>query len=103
MAKTVRVRVITPHRQVLDEEAVSVQVPAEDGLFGVLAGHAPMISTVEAGILRIRREDSSQSEYIVTRGFAEVGRDQLRLAVDSGEPIDSIDLERAERAAERAK
>ena len=103
MTKSIRVRVITPAEQVWDGTAVSVQYPGEDGLYGVLPGHAPMITPVVPGLLVLRDEAGETTEILVSAGFAKVGNNEVRLAVDSGEGLESIDFERAERAAERAR
>ena len=103
MTKSIRVRVITPNEQVWEGTAVSVQYPGEDGLYGVLPGHAPMITPVAPGLLSVRNEAGETTEILVSAGFAKVGNDEVRLAVDSGEDLESIDFERAERAAERAR
>ena len=103
MSKTLKVRIITPERQVFDGDAVSVQYPGEDGLYGVLPGHAPMVTTVDIGVLKVRDEAGNQSESLVTRGFCEVRDNEVHLAVDSAEDVAMIDVDRARQAAERAR
>jgi F-type H+-transporting ATPase subunit epsilon len=101
--KTIRVRVITPAQQVWDGTAVSVQYPGEDGLYGVLPGHAAMITPVAPGIVNLRDAAGHMTELVVAAGFAKVANNEVRLAVDSGEDLEKIDFARAEEAAQRAR
>ncbi|MCH7628651.1 MAG: ATP synthase F1 subunit epsilon [Proteobacteria bacterium] len=65
---------VTPARQVRSEEVHMVVVPGTDGEFGVLEGHAPFMSTIKDGTLRVYRSAGAQPEEIkVQGGFAEVG------------------------------
>ncbi|MCW1381417.1 ATP synthase F1 subunit epsilon [Novosphingobium sp. KCTC 2891] len=65
---------VTPARQVRSEEVYMVVVPGSDGEFGVLEGHAPFMSTVKDGTIRVYRSAGAQPEEIqVQGGFAEVG------------------------------
>ena len=96
-------RVITPERVVYEGNCASLQFPGEDGLVGVRPMHAAMITTVDAGVVILKGEGGSEHRLFVSRGFAQVANDEIRLAVESGEDEDEIDLERAKLAAERAK
>ncbi len=97
------VRVIAPDRIVYEGEAESVVYPAGLGLAGVLPGHAPMITTVEVGILEIRENPETTKKLVVMRGFCEVGPAKVHLVVDAGERPEEIDLRRAEEAERRAR
>ena len=104
MAGTLQVRVITPERVFFEGEATHVQYPGEDGLYGILPRHAPMITTVASGVLEITETDGNKHRFFVADGFAQVvAGKEVRFAVDSGEDEAEIDLSRAEKAAERAK
>ena len=64
---------VTPERLVRSEEVYMVTVPGSEGDFGVLEGHAPMMSTIRDGALLIQRTLGSAPESLVIRGgFAEV-------------------------------
>ncbi|BEU99835.1 ATP synthase F1 subunit epsilon [Novosphingobium olei] len=65
---------VTPARQVRSEEVYMVVVPGTDGEFGVLEGHAPFMSTIKDGTIRVYRAAGASPEEIkVQGGFAEVG------------------------------
>ena len=103
MAASLQVRVITPEKVVFEGSCTQVQYPGEDGLYGVLANHAPMVTTVDAGVITLKQADGSEEHLFVSSGFAQVARNELRFAVNSGEVEGEIDMERAERAATRAR
>jgi len=65
---------VTPARLVRSEEVHMVVVPGSEGEFGILEGHAPFMSTVKDGVLKVYRTATSAPEEItVSGGFAEVG------------------------------
>ena len=71
MAKQFRLQVYTQEKQVFDDSVTSIIVPAEDGYLGVLADHAPLITTLGDGTLTIKK-DAVEREMHVTGGFLEV-------------------------------
>ncbi|HHI78392.1 MAG TPA: ATP synthase F1 subunit epsilon [Planctomycetes bacterium] len=102
------VKITTPDRVVFEGKARSLQFPTEDGLVGILPGHASMITTVDVGLLKMKLPDGKLTYFVLTRGFGEVRHHfgngtEVRLTVDSGENPEIVDLERAQRAAERAR
>ena len=79
---------VTPERLVRSEDVYMVVVPGTEGDFGVLAGHAPYMSTIRDGDLAIYRASGGQPERIAIKGgFAEVNEQGLTvLAESAGEP-----------------
>lgn len=77
---------VTPERLVRSEEVYMVVVPGTEGEFGVLAGHAPVMSTVRDGTLRIyASEGAAPEELRVHGGFAEVGEAGLTVLAEKVE------------------
>ncbi len=101
--RALKIRVIGPDRVIFEGEAASIQYPGGDGLYGILPGHAPMITTVEPGLLRIKDEGGGQEVIALARGFVSISNNEIEFAVDAGERADEIDLNRAQAAAERAR
>ena len=66
------VDVVSPEKLLFSSEAVSVEIPGADGDMTAMANHAPLITTLRPGILRVVQEKVT-SEYVVTGGFAELG------------------------------
>lgn len=102
MAGSLTLRVITPDAVVLDEVADTVVFPAVDGLMGVLPKHAAMVAALSSGDLKYTRGGQEQHLF-VAGGFAEVRNDTLRVITEASERPSEIDVERAQRAAERAR
>jgi len=74
---------VTPAKLVLSEDVYMVVVPGEEGEFGVLEGHAPFMSTIRDGAVRVYRTENGQPEEIQVRGgFAEVGTSGLTVLAE---------------------
>ena len=75
---------VTPERLVRSEDVYMVVVPGTEGEFGVLAGHAPYMSTIRDGDLAIYRSNSGEPERIAIKGgFAEVNENGLTVLAES--------------------
>ena len=92
----------TPTRMLVTTEADEVVAPGVEGYFGVLPGHAAMLTTLAPGEVTYR---SGQTEHhlAVAGGFAEVGAERVIILADHAERPEEIDRERAERARQRAE
>ena len=102
MAK-LQVEVVTGERVVFEESDVDMVVaPGSDGTLGILPSHAPLITTLTAGELRIKKAGAEQS-LVVFGGFMEVTPDKVIVLADSAERAEEIDLGRAEDARRRAE
>jgi F-type H+-transporting ATPase subunit epsilon len=77
---------VTPARLVRSEEVHMVVVPGTEGEFGVLEGHAPVMSTIGDGALKVYRTDGAQPEEIrVQGGFAEVADNRVTVLAEQVE------------------
>ena len=102
MAGPISLRVITPEAVTLDTTCSSISFPTTDGSVGVLKGHAPMVAALGIGELKLRG-DAGDSAMFIAGGFAEVRDNVVRVVTDVSEPPTEIDVERASKAAERAR
>ena len=100
--KKVLLEVITPSKAAFSGEVSSVTVPGTDGNFQVLYNHAPIISSLEIGLVKVV-EDNSEKEYSISGGTVEVLNNKVLLLAESFESADDIDVERANSAVKRAK
>ena len=103
MAK-VAFRLVMPEREVLATEADMVVVPGSEGDFGVLHGHAPVISTVRPGVLEVIQNNKVDKRFIVVGGFAEVTPERCTVLADEATPFEEVTAEQLaerERQAER--
>ncbi len=95
--------IVTPEKKVLSETVDAVTVPTESGEVGILSNHAPLISTLKAGILSYTRGGASE-RMAIAGGFLEVSDNKVSILADTAETAADINVEnaRAERdAAER--
>lgn len=79
------VTVISPERSLYDGEATSLAAPAFDGMVGILPHHAPFLTLLGSGTLRVD-QGSTTSAFRVTGGFLQVVGDRVRVVADRAEP-----------------
>jgi F-type H+-transporting ATPase subunit epsilon len=102
MAK-VTFRLVMPERELLNTEADMVVVPGSEGDFGVLHGHAPLISTVRPGVLEVFQGSRAEQRFLVAGGFAEVTPERCTVLAEEAVPFEQVtpdQLAERERAAE---
>jgi F-type H+-transporting ATPase subunit epsilon len=100
---TLSVEIVTNERIVFSETDVDmVTVPGSEGVLGVLPNHAPLVTTLSAGELRIKKGGTEQS-MVVFGGFMEVLPDKVIVLADAAEKVEEIDVQRAEAARRRAE
>ena len=98
----IQLEVVTPSGAVVSEEVDIVTAPGVGGEFGVLANHAPFLSTIKTGTLSYKKDRVSKF-LMVTGGFTEVSNNKVTFLVESAEFGNDIDVDRAMRAKERAE
>jgi len=98
----IHLEVVTPNGAVVSEDVDIVTAPGVSGEFGVLANHAPFLSTIRTGTLSFKKDRVSKF-LMVTGGFTEVSNNKVTFLVESAEFGQDIDVERALRAKERAE
>lgn len=102
MAQQIRLEIVTPAGAVVNEDVDIVNAPGYGGDFGVLAHHAPFLSTVKIGVLSYERERKREN-LMISGGFCEVSNNKITFLVESAEPGREIDVDRAMKARERAE
>ncbi len=113
MSGSLTLRVITPDRIVVDTTVSAVKFPALDGSMGILPRHATMVAALDAGALSWTpagehgdpggNHGGDHGHMFVSGGFAEVRAGTVRIVTEASEPASEIDVERAERSAQRAR
>lgn len=103
MAEKIKLEIVTPKGAVVSEDVDIITAPGFDGEFGVLANHAPFLSTVKIGSLNYRRHSDKVESMMVSGGFCEVSGNKITFLVESAEFGRDIDVDRALRARERAE
>ena len=98
----INLEIITPEKIIYKDSVDSVTVPGTKGLFQVLKDHAPLMSTIEIGVITLKKD--SENTYLTTAGGTiEVLNNNVLILADSVEVVDDIDVKRAERAKTRAE
>src|SRR6476646_9731623 len=82
---------VSPERLLISSDVAQVDVPGSEGDFGVLAGHAPLVTTMRPGILVIYRDGQDPLRIVINGGFAEVGPNGLTVLADTAVPIEEFD------------
>lgn len=104
MAKApLQLELCSPAHPPLSFEVTEVVVPGAAGIFTVLSGHTPLLTTLSKGALIARLPDGEDRFLAVHDGFAEVLDNRISILADTMELAENIDLARAEAAAERAR
>ncbi|MGQ9488154.1 MAG: F0F1 ATP synthase subunit epsilon [Armatimonadota bacterium] len=103
MAKSFHLEIVTPDRSLLSEEVVSLVAPGVEGYLGVLANHAPLVTELNVGILRIRYPDDTEENVATSGGFMEVAHNRVLVLADAAERPQDIDIQRAKEALLRAR
>ncbi|MBI2304613.1 MAG: F0F1 ATP synthase subunit epsilon [Chloroflexi bacterium] len=99
---TIRLEVVTAEKVVLSQEVDVVVAPGMEGELGILPHHTPLMTMLQPGILRYRKENKEE-ELVVTGGFLEVRPDKVVVLADACERAEEIDIARAEAARRRAE
>jgi F-type H+-transporting ATPase subunit epsilon len=105
MAEQLRVRLVTPERILVDQEAAAVELPGKSGYLEVLYGHAPLLTELGAGEVRMHAAgpDGQGERYNVSWGFAEVLPDRVTILASDALRPNEIDTARAEEQKRRGE
>ena len=87
---TLHFELVSPEKLLFSGEVEQVDVPGAEGDFGVLAGHAPFVTTLRPGILTVHAGGGAQ-QIVVLGGFAEVSADGLTVLADVAEAVETAD------------
>jgi F-type H+-transporting ATPase subunit epsilon len=101
MADTFQLEIATPERLLVQENVTEAQIPAANGMIGVLPEHAPLLSELGTGELSYRASDGRRS-IVVAGGWVQVLNNHVRVLADRAETANEIDAARAEAALKRA-
>jgi F-type H+-transporting ATPase subunit epsilon len=100
---TFQLELVTPEQVLLSEPVKSVRVPGIQGSFGVLSGHAPLMTGMTVGLIKVEHENGDLEFIATSGGFVEVTGSKVIILADSAERAEDIDLQRCEAAIARAR
>ena len=94
--------IITPEKPIFRDQIEAVTIPGTLGSFQILKDHAPLISSFDTGVIKVKKA-SVESFYTTSGGTVEVNKNSVLILADSIEKISDIDIDRAEQAKKRAE
>ena len=94
---------VSPERLLISAEVDQVDVPGSEGDFGVLAGHAPVMTTLKPGVLSIQAPGKAAEKFFVRGGFAEVTLQGLTVLAEEAMPLAELDLAALEQRIRNAE
>jgi F-type H+-transporting ATPase subunit epsilon len=101
-SEQIHLELVTPDKLMVRDSVLAVSLPGGDGYFGVLPGHAPLLSELKPG--EVAYTQGTVNHYLcVNWGFAEVLSNRVTVLVETSERPEEIDVERASKARERAE
>ena len=98
----IRVEIVSQDRSVFEGEVDIVVAPGDDGEMGILPHHAPLLTTLKPGLLRVRTQGREEI-FVISGGVMEVQPTIVTVLADAAERADEIDVSRAEEARRRAE
>ena len=99
---TIRCEIVSQDRMVFEGDVDIVVVPGVAGEMGILPSHAPLLSTLDIGFIRVRQDDDEQV-FTCTGGLVEVQPQIVTILADAAEYVEEIDIARAEEARQDAQ
>ena len=99
---SLELQIVTPDRMLVREQVDEVEIPGNQGYFGVLPGHTPMLASLAVGEMWYRK--GQEKTYLsLANGFCEVLPDRVTILAQLAERAEDIDIARAEEAKRRAE
>lgn len=89
MANTMQFDLVSPERRLASLQVSAVQIPGADGDMTAMPDHAPTITTLRPGVLKVEGPEGT-SEYLVTGGFAQIGADTLSVLAEKAIPVTEV-------------
>lgn len=98
----IRCEIVAQDKKLYEDDVDIVVIPGTSGVMGILPNHAPLLTTLQFGVVQVRK-NGEEEDFAVSGGVAEVQPDIVTILADRAENVDEIDIARAEAAQQRAK
>ena len=102
-ANTLRVRLVTPDRILVDGTADAIDIPTRTGFIEVLVGHAPLLDELGSGEVSLHGGTNAGQKYFVSQGFVEVLPERVTILAEIALPPDQIDTVLAKQDLDRGE
>jgi F-type H+-transporting ATPase subunit epsilon len=97
------VKIVTPAALAFEGTLVQVQIPGWNGEYGVLPGHAKMLTLTRPGVVKLHSPEGKAHQVLIGQGFAEISAQEIVLLVDLCEELADIDKGEAQKAYDAAR
>ncbi len=95
--------IVTPLGRIFEGEITEATFPGSEGEFGVLDGHAPLVTSLKPGVITIKKQNGKKEIIAINWGYAEVTPDHVNVLVEGAVPIAGPDESSIAQAIEKAK
>jgi F-type H+-transporting ATPase subunit epsilon len=103
MAQSFKFELVSPERLLLSEEVESVVIPGTEGEMTVMAGHAPVMSTIKPGVVTVTTTAGAKEQFVVFGGFADILPDSCTVLAESAMRVQEVDKNELNRRIELAR
>jgi len=103
VADKVKFDLVSPERQLLSEDVDMVVVPGTEGDFGVLPGHAPVISTIRPGVIEVHKGTGAPDRIFLSGGICEVSANRCTVLADDAVEVATLDRASLEKRLKDAE
>ena len=100
--RIIKFEIVTPERVVLKEEITQITVPTKLGEITVLPNHIPLVSSLQPGVIHVKKKNGEDEIMSISGGFLEVLKDKVVILADTAERAEELDLKLVEEAHKRA-
>ncbi|MGH1377474.1 MAG: ATP synthase F1 subunit epsilon [Alphaproteobacteria bacterium] len=99
MSNLINFELVSPEAKLVSEPMYLVEVPGDDGTFGVAAGHCSLVSSLRSGVVRLRKDENSDEvqEIFIAGGFADVTAESCTILAEQAINVKDINLESLEQ------
>ncbi len=99
MTKTIHFELVSPEQKLVSEQVYMAVMPGDEGNFGVLSGHAALVSSLRNGVVKLYREenDNNPRRIFIAGGFADVTAENCTVLAEEAIPVKDLNRERLEK------
>ena len=102
MADNFNLELVSPERLLLSEKVIEVVIPATEGEMTVMGNHAPVMTTLKPGVVRVKDVAGKTTSYVVFGGFADVTPESCTLLAESAMSMEELDREKLKKRIDAA-
>ncbi len=99
----IRCEIVSQDKTLYEDDVDIVVIPGKSGVMGILPNHTPLITTLNFGVVQVRKNNGEEENFAVAGGVAEVQPHIVTILADRAENVEEIDVARAEAAQKRAQ